>query len=67
MNWAYYADNLNYPDVVANDYPGVLNALIARVNSLYGYGYDPNNWLFYGHSLGAQMVIDCGIAFGPGK
>lgn len=30
-------------------------------------GIDPANIFMYGHSLGARMVVDAALKFGPGK
>lgn len=67
LNWSFYAGNLNYPQIVAVDFKGVSAALLRRLQALEADGFDPDNWILYGHSLGARMVVDAGTNFGPGR
>jgi pimeloyl-ACP methyl ester carboxylesterase len=67
MDWTKYASNLNYPSVVMNDYKKVSGAVTRRLISLQADGVSPNNIFMYGHSLGARIVVDAAITFGPGQ
>lgn len=67
MNWGSYSDNLNYVDVVENKWYPVASILEKRIRQIVQEGFLLENFLLYGHSLGAWMVIEVGTRFGDGK
>jgi Lipase len=65
VNWGKYSDDPIYPLVVMLHWKQVSNAFTRRLKQINREGVSPDDIHLYGHSLGARMVIDAGISFGP--
>jgi hypothetical protein len=50
-----------------NHWPKVSALLVRKLKQMEAEGIDPAKIFLYGHSLGARMVIDAGIKFGPNR
>jgi hypothetical protein len=67
VNWGVYSNILNYVEIVENYWKPVANIVKHRVEMIEREGFQLQNLLIYGHSLGAWMAIDVGIEIGEGK
>lgn len=67
VDWGKYSNNLDYVHVVENFWQPVTNIVKRRVEIIEKEGFNLENVLLYGHSLGAWMAIDVGLQIGEGK
>jgi Lipase len=67
LNWGRYSDNINYFEVVEKFWYPVADVLEMKIKLMIQEGFLLENFLLYGHSLGAWMVIEVGTRFGKGK
>jgi hypothetical protein len=67
MNWGKYSDIISYEAIFNTHFKNCSDALSRRLVKLESEGVSGDNIFMYGHSLGARMVIDAAITFGPGK
>jgi dienelactone hydrolase len=67
LPFAEHSTSFQSSQVRWNHWPKVSALLTRKLKQMEAEGIDPAKIYMYGHSLGARMVIDAGIKFGPNR
>lgn len=67
FNWGFYAEDLNYVQVVTEFFEVMSDLLLMRLQLLENSGFNMTNIMLYGHSVGGHICINAALKLGKRK